>query len=128
MFRNLLEVALDHALRLTESKLGYIFHYDQNNRRLILNSWSKGAMKQCEVTEPQTVYELDKTGLWGEAVRQKKAIIVNDFHAPSPLKKGYPPGHVELFKFMTVPVFQEDRIVAVIGVANKASNYPKSTT
>ena len=121
-----LEVALDHALRLTESKLGYIFHYDQNNRRLILNSWSKGAMKQCEVTEPQTVYELDKTGIWGEAVRQKKAIIVNDFQAPSPLKKGYPPGHVELFKFMTVPVFQEDRIVAVIGVANKASNYDEA--
>ncbi len=83
-------------------------------------------MKECEIAEPQDVYELEKTGLWGEAVRQKKAIIVNDFQAPNPLKKGYPPGHVELFKFMTVPVFQEDRIVAVIGVANKKSDYDDS--
>ena len=94
--------------------------------RFILNSWSKEVMKECEVAEPQNVYELDKTGLWGEAVRQKKAIMVNDFHAPNPLKKGYPQGHVELSKFLTAPIFKEDKIVAVVGVANKESDYDEA--
>ncbi len=83
-------------------------------------------MKQCEVVEPQTVYELEKTGIWGEAVRQKTAIIINDFQAFNPLRKGYPSGHVELFKFMTTPIFQDDKIVAVVGVANKKSDYDDS--
>ena len=123
--QDFLNYALDHAIRLTGSRIGYIFHYDENNRRLILNSWSKEVMKECEA-KSQHVFELDKAGLWGEAVRQKKAIMVNDFHAPNPLKKGYPQGHVELSKFLTAPIFKEDKIVAVVGVANKESDYDEA--
>jgi two-component system cell cycle sensor histidine kinase/response regulator CckA len=124
--QDFLNFTLDHAIRLTGSRFGFIYHYDGNKRRFILNSWSKDVMTECEIAEPHDVNELVKTGLWGEAVRQKKAVIVNDFQAPNLLKKGYPTGHVELFKFMTVPVFQEDSIVAVIGVANKKSDYDDS--
>ncbi|MDP3683455.1 MAG: PAS domain S-box protein, partial [Ignavibacteria bacterium] len=38
-------------------------------------------------------------------------------------KKGYPEGHVELTKYLTLPIFDGDEIVAVIGVANKESDY-----
>ena len=65
------DYALEHVIRLTESKVGYIYHYEEKNRRFILNTWSKEVMKECEVAEPQTVYELDKTGLWGEASAKK---------------------------------------------------------
>ena len=124
--QHFLDFTLDHAIRLTGSKVGYIYYYDADKRQFILNTWSKDVMKQCEVVEPQTVYELDKTGIWGEAVRQKTAIIINDFQAFNPLRKGYPSGHVELFKFMTTPIFQDDKIVAVVGVANKKSDYDDS--
>ena len=83
-------------------------------------------MKQCTIAEPQTVYHLDKTGIWGEAVRQARPIIVNDFQAPHPLRKGYPDGHAPLYKYMTVPVFSDDRIVGVVGVANKETDYDTS--
>ncbi|MFH0957757.1 MAG: PAS domain S-box protein, partial [Pseudomonadota bacterium] len=124
--QELLDFTLEQAINLTGSAVGYIYHYDDDNRRFILNSWSKEVMKQCEVTKAQNVYELDKTGIWGEAVRQKKPIVVNDFKSSNPLKKGYPPGHVELLKFMTVPISQEDKVVAVVGVANKKSDYDDS--
>ena len=124
--QDFLDFTLDHVIRLTGSKVGYIYYYDADKRQFILNTWSKDVMKQCEVVEPQTVYELDKTGIWGEAVRQKTAIIINDFQAFNPLRKGYPSGHVELFKFMTTPIFQDDKIVAVVGVANKKSDYDDS--
>ncbi len=124
--QDFLDFTLDHAIRLTGSKVGYIYYYDADKRQFILNTWSKDVMKQCEVVEPQTVYELEKTGIWGEAVRQKTAIIINDFQAFNPLRKGYPSGHVELFKFMTTPIFQDDKIVAVVGVANKKSDYDEA--
>jgi light-regulated signal transduction histidine kinase (bacteriophytochrome) len=83
-------------------------------------------MKECSVVEPQTTYALDKTGIWGEAVRQRRPILVNDFQGCNPLKKGYPPGHVELFSYLTIPVFFGDTIVAVVGVANKGCAYDET--
>ena len=56
-------------------------------------------------------------------MRQRKPILVQDFCAPHPLKKGYPPGHAPLRSFLTVPVFHLERIVAVVGVANKPTAY-----
>ncbi len=124
--QNLLDYALEHAIRLTGSKIGYIYHYDEENRQFVLNTWSKEVMKECSVVDPPTVYQLDKTGIWGEAVRQRKPIVVNEFQAPNELKKGCPQGHVELHKYLTIPVFDEKRIVAVVGVANKESDYDES--
>jgi two-component system, cell cycle sensor histidine kinase and response regulator CckA len=118
-----LDNALDEALKLMESKIGYIYFYHENRNQFILNTWSKVVMKKCSVVNPQTCYTLDKTGAWGEAVRQRKPIIFNDFQADHPTKKGYPEGHVRLSRFMTLPIFNEDQIVAVIGVANKETDY-----
>ena len=121
-----LDYALDEVIRLTDSKIGYIYFYHEDRRQFVLNTWSRDVMKECKITNPQTCYELDKTGIWGEAVRQRKPIILNDFHADHPLKKGYPAGHAPLTKFMTVPVFKEDALVAVVGVANKVSDYDET--
>jgi signal transduction histidine kinase/ActR/RegA family two-component response regulator len=121
--RELLDFTLDEAISLTDSRIGYIYHYSEERRQLVLNSWSRDVMDLCSVVSRQTVYDLDQTGTWGEAVRQRRPIVVNDFEAPHPLKKGYPPGHVILERFLTVPIFDGDQIVAVVGVANKTAPY-----
>jgi len=121
--QDLLDKALDEAITLTGSAFGYIYHYDEETRRFTLNTWSKGVMKECAVVKPQTEYELDRTGAWGEAVRQGKAIVINEFAAPNPLKRGLPEGHAHLHRFMTIPVRSSGRIVAVVGVANKTAMY-----
>lgn len=121
-----LDYALEEAIRLTESKIGYIYHYHEETEEFILNTWSRGVMAECSINEPQTLYHLEKTGIWGEAVRQRKPILVNDFKAPHPMKRGYPEGHAPLTRFLTVPVFHENRIVAVVGVANKEAEYTET--
>ncbi|GEM_PF-391550 len=121
-----LDFALDKATELTESKLGYIYLYDEDQRKFILNTWSKNVLKACSIKNPPACYELEKTGIWGEAVRQRRPIILNDFQASHPLKKGYPEGHAALHKYLTVPVFSGERIVAVVGVANKQKDYEES--
>ncbi len=75
------------------------------------------------MAKPQTCYELEKTGIWGEAVRQRKPIVLHDFQAAHPLKKGCPQGYATLTRFLTMPVFQGSQIVAVVAVANKATDY-----
>ena len=121
--QEMLDYALNEAIALTASKIGYIYFYDETTQQFTLNTWSRDVMPACSVVAPQTIYQLEETGLWGEAVRQAGPIVVNDFQKPHPLKKGCPPGHAKLDKFLTVPVFHQGRIVAVAAVANKATDY-----
>ena len=121
--KDLLDFALSEALRMTESRFGYIYYYDEEQNQFTLNSWSDDVMQACSVQNPQTLYQLEKTGIWGETVRQRKPIMVNDFAASNPLKKGYPEGHVRLHRFLSIPLFDRGRIVAVVGVANRKAEY-----
>ena len=124
--QELLDFALNEAISLTGSKIGYIYFYDDEARELTLNTWSKDVMKQCSIENPMARYPLEKTGLWGEAVRQARPIVVNDFQAPNPWKKGLPAGHAPLHRFLTIPVLSDGRIVAVVGVANKQTGYDET--
>jgi len=124
--RERLDFALQEAIRITGSKYGYIYFYSEEKREFTLNSRTEGVMRDCAVKNAPERYPLEKTGIWGEAVRQRKALIVNDFEAENPLKKGFPEGHVRFRKYMTFPIFENDKIVAVIGFADKERDYTQN--
>ncbi len=119
-------VSMEEAVRLTQSGIGYVALLDADQTTLTMLAWSKGAMEECRVSHKPIVYPVDQTGLWGEAVRQRRPVITNDYEAPNPLKRGIPEGHVPLKRHMNLPVFDGDRIVIVAGVGNKASDYDQS--
>ena len=121
--QELLDYALHEAIALTASRIGYIFFYDEATQQFTLNTWSKDVMQESAITELQTTFQLERTGIWGEAVRRAAPVVVNDFQKPYPLKKGYPPGHALLYKYLTVPIFSDGHIVAVAAVANKFTDY-----
>ncbi len=123
---DLLRYALAEAIDLTGSTVGYVFSYDKENDGFVLTTWSKDIKEQCSVANSELLFQLENTGLWGEPIRQRRPIIINDFAAPNPLKRGLPEGHVPLHKFLTIPVIVEDDIVAVVGVANKEDDYNDS--
>jgi PAS domain S-box-containing protein len=121
--REFLDFVLTQILDLTRSPLGFIHWYDETKRELTLNTWSKEAMAQCRIPNPSTVYQLEQTGIWGEAVRERRPLLINDFAAPDPRKRGFPPGHVEVKRFLAVPLIKEGKIVAVVAVGNKREPY-----
>ncbi|NCB41416.1 MAG: transporter substrate-binding domain-containing protein [Clostridia bacterium] len=118
-----LDYVLNELIKMTRSEFGYIYLFNEETNEFTLNSWSKGVMEECLVVEKKTVYQLEKTGIWGETIRKRKAMIVNDFSNSNPLKKGYPEGHVKLSKWMAIPVFEDSKIVATVGLANKLDDY-----
>ncbi len=120
------DFALESAVALTDSKIGYLAFMNEDETVLTMHSWSKTAMAQCAIIDKPIVYQLVNTGLWGEAVRQRKPVITNDYQAPNPLKKGHPEGHVNVLRHMNAPIFDGDRIVIVAGVGNKAAPYDDS--
>ena len=121
-----LNYVLNGLLELSGSQYGYIFFYNEEKREFTINSWTHGVMQACKVQDEPAVYKLEETGIWGEVVRQRQAIIVNDFEQPNPLRKGHPEGHIALKKFMSVPVIIDDHIVAAVGLANKETDYDET--
>lgn len=118
-----LDHSLRQALKLTDSQYGYIYLYDETREAFTLKSWATGVMANCQIVEKQTRYWLQETGIWGEVVRQRQPLIVNHFDDFHPQKKGYPQGHVHLRNFMTIPIFSDDQLVAVVGLGNKNTDY-----
>lgn len=118
--------ALEEAIRLTGSKVGYLAFASEDESLLRMYSWSAGAIKGCDIKHKQTIYKRSEMGLWGEALRQRKPVITNDFTQPSPLKKGQPEGHVKILRHMNVPVLDQGKIVIIAGVGNKEDPYDES--
>lgn len=124
--KEITDFALEEAVRLTRSTIGYLAFMSEDEKVLTMHSWSKEAMQECAIIDKPIVYQVVETGLWGEAVRQRKPVVTNDYTAPNPLKKGHPAGHVQILRHMNAPIFDGQRIVAVAGVGNKEDPYDES--
>lgn len=120
--QEILDFALEAGVTVTESDIGYIYLASADETKLFLHAWSKNVMPNCSVENYPDAYNVSDTGLWGEAVRQRKAIITNDYDQ-SPFKKGYPEGHLPVKKHMNLPVFDDEKIVLIAGVGNKKTDY-----
>lgn len=113
---------LDLVISFTASNIGYIFLYDEEKEEFLLHSWSESVLAECLIKDQKRLYYLGKVGLWGEVVRQRKEIIINDYPRAT-VKNRYPQGHIPIQNFISIPVFYEDKIVAVVGAANKETDY-----
>lgn len=118
--------ALEEAVRLTQSRIGYVAFVNEDETVLTMHAWSKSAMAECAVEDLTIVYPIEDTGLWGEAVRQRRPVLTNDYSAENPFKNGLPHGHVALQRHMNVPIFEGQKIVMVAGVGNKQADYNES--
>jgi signal transduction histidine kinase/CheY-like chemotaxis protein len=117
------DFTLEAAVKLTKSKIGYLAFMNDDESILTMHSWSKNTVKQCNISDKPLTYPMETMGLWGEAVRQRKAIITNNYSVPNPFKKGLPKGHIKIIRHMNVPLFEGNRIIIVAGLGNKENDY-----
>jgi PAS domain S-box-containing protein len=117
---------LEQAIALTRSEIGFLGFLNEDETIYTLHAVSKDVVKECKVTGDPMQWHLAEAGIWAEAVRQRRTLVVNDYGRPHPRKKGFPPGHPYIGKLMVVPIFEGRRIVALAGVGNKASDYDTS--
>jgi hypothetical protein len=114
----------DELCAITQSEISYFAVMNADESILTMIGWSRTAMGMCMTMNKPIVYKLEETGLWGDAVRERKCVIVNDYaNLVKPTKKGYPAGHVNVVRHMNLPIFEGKRIVLVAGVGNKPEDY-----
>ncbi len=117
---------LEQEVKLTRSSLGFLGFMNDDETVFVRHASSASAMRECGMEEAVVHFPISDAGLWAEAVRRRRSLIVNDYSASDLPKKGYPAGHVPLKRLMSVPFFDGTRIVAVAAVANKEEDYDAS--
>lgn len=119
----LLTETLDQIEELTGSSIGFYHFVDSDHMNLTLQAWSTRTAKEfCKIEGKGMNYAVGDAGVWCDCVREKKAVVHNDY-ASIRGKKGMPEGHAEVVRELVVPIFRNDQVVAILGVGNKVSDY-----
>jgi diguanylate cyclase (GGDEF)-like protein/PAS domain S-box-containing protein len=119
----LMQKALDEIEALTGSLIGFYHFVDQDQNTLTLQAWSTRTRNEyCKAEGEGMHYSIGEAGVWVDCVRIKGPVIHNDYLS-LPHRKGLPADHAELVRELVVPTMRNDRVVAILGVGNKPSEY-----
>lgn len=120
--RELVQVGLETAVRLTDSQVGYLHFVNDDQKTLELVAWSKETLEHYCKAAYDTHYPLDQAGVWADCARLREPVVHNDY--PNlPARRGLPPGHAPLQRHMSVPVIESAKVRVITGVGNKAEAY-----
>ncbi|MES9969987.1 MAG: AAA family ATPase [Candidatus Thiodiazotropha sp.] len=124
--QEIMEYALEEAIHLTASAIGYIGFVNEEETSMSVQAWSLNVMPECGIAEAPIDFSLATGGLWAEAIRQRRPVVTNDYNAPNEWKRGTPEGHLSLTRHMNLPVIVDGKIVLVAGVGNKKTAYSET--
>ena len=115
------ETAVNQAITITDSQIGYLHLYDEKHSEISLTTWSDSAVAQCKIPKVKHL-GLDDAGLWADCIRTRTAAIHNDCGSEQIIQE-FPETLFELTRHMSVPIIYRNRIVGVIGVGNRELPY-----
>ncbi len=122
--REIAEVCLGAAERLTGSQFGFIGRINAVGT-FDTDAISNPGWAACEMTREEAekaICNMPIRGLDRNTMRDGTTRVVND-PASHPDSKGTPEGHVDITCFLGVPLKRADRVVGMIGLANKDGGY-----
>ena len=114
---------LETITRMTGSQYGFYGFINDDETEMAIHSWSGQAMQECAIQDKARYFPIAEAGIWGDAVRSRKPILIQDYKAHQSGKKGLPEGHVCIRNLLVVPFFSHGRIIAVAAVANNQAAY-----
>ncbi len=119
----ILQKTLDEIESLTGSCIGFFHFVEADQKTLSLQNWSTNTLaNMCTAEGKWSHYAIDKAGVWVECVHQRKPVIYNDYPNLEH-RKGMPPGHATVLRFLSIPIIRNDAIAAIVGVGNKPEPY-----
>jgi PAS domain S-box-containing protein len=115
--------ALDELEPMVSSLIGFFHLVEEDQFTLRLTAWStRTRLEYCHAEGEGSHYPVSSAGIWAEAVRQGKPVIHNDYDSVEN-KRGLPNGHARMLREMVIPIRRGARIIAIMGVGNKPSDY-----
>jgi PAS domain S-box-containing protein len=119
----LLQITLDEIESINGSKIGFFHLLEADQETLRLHSWSSNTLQSlCDIEGKDSHKDLKQAGVWAEAIRERRPLIHNDYVGLAG-RKGLPGGHTQIIREVVVPILRDHKVVAVLGLGNKAQDY-----
>lgn len=119
--QDLMAYAIEEGLKLSDSQVAYLHFVSPDEKTIQLVSWSKETLPN-NTTNKNDRYTIEQAGVWADCIRQRKPVIHNNY-ANLPEQQGLPEGPLPIQRYLSVPIFDGEHIVAIAGVGNKAEDY-----
>jgi len=117
-----LQHCLAIAEELTGSTISFLHFVDATEQTIELVTWAQRTLASYCQASHETHYPLAQAGIWADALRQRRVMVFNDYPG-HPGKHGLPEGHAALTRLISMPVIEQERVVMLVGVGNKATEY-----
>ncbi|MEI7723573.1 MAG: GAF domain-containing protein [Bacteroidota bacterium] len=122
----LLTRTIDKVESLTGSQIGFFHFLDEDEMTVSMQAWSTNTLNFLCTTEGiEKHYSVLQAGVWVDCIHERRPVIHNDF-ASLPHRKGVPEGHATIIRELTIPVIRGEKVVAVMGVGNKLTDYDEN--
>lgn len=119
----LLQITLDEIESINGSKIGFFHLLEADQETIRLHSWSSNTLQSlCDIEGKDSHKDLKQAGVWAEAIRERRPLIHNDYVGLAG-RKGLPGGHTQIIREVVVPILRDHKVVAVLGLGNKAQDY-----
>jgi len=112
----LTEFALAEAVKLTHSRSGFIAFLSQDNTTAAMHIWP------APPVPPPLSQPVNSVAPWRKVIQQRAPLVVNAGE-PVTLPPETPASALPVSRYVCVPVFDGDHIVALAGVDNKPDAY-----
>ncbi len=119
--RDLLQRAVDLAVEITDSEIGYIHYVNPDQQSLELCTWSQSTMQYCTAVYDRH-YAIEQAGIWADTARLRAAQVHNDYEQ-APDKRGLPEGHAPVRRHLGVPAISDGLVRLMLGVGNAGRPY-----
>ena len=113
--RQVHDYVLGKAVQLTESSIGFFLLMAETGGSILLTDWK-------DPTCPDVGRVGPSGSLWEECIQGRKPVVDND---PCSLdsRVKVPAGCRRLNRLLAIPVVENDRVIFILGVANKDEDY-----
>ncbi|MDM8536641.1 ATP-binding protein [Desulfobacterales bacterium HSG17] len=118
------DYVLNECVLLTKSGLGIIcldIHEGDN----FSCTWSRASMKNCSIIDKAEYFPFSREMLYIEAINRREPFVVNNYNGNF-IHQDKDDKYIEIIRYITIPVIEKDKVVAIAAVANKEDDYNES--
>jgi len=120
----LVQHAVDAAVRLTDSRIGDLHFFDDAQQEIQLVAWSTGTPEHSSA-EYDNHYPVEQAGEWADAARTRKPVMRNHLQSLED-RQGDPDRPAEMIRHLGVPIIEQGKARLLVGVGNKPTDYDEA--
>ncbi len=118
-----LQKFLGEAELLTASEVAVFAFIDPRGQKILKQIWSDKTVERLQVTGNNLFHDkVSAAGDWIDCIREQRPVIRNCHQNPSS-GRSRPDGPASQIRELVAPIFHENKIVAVIGMGAKKTDY-----